>query len=263
MKTLLIRTLSGLVYAMVVIGAILYGATTAGILFLLFMLGGIYEFQKMIKTQSIFPYLSGVLLFLSVYFKSYQTVFIMGSFLMLFLAFLPLLSKNRTHLPTSFLGKLSLTFLYICVPFSLLIRLPYVLDANKYQSSVLIGIIVLTWVSDSFAYLVGSFFGKHKLIEHISAKKTIEGFLGGFIFTIIFGYLLSLLFPVLQWCQWLVVSFIVGVFGVLGDLVESMFKREYNIKDSGAIMPGHGGILDRLDSIIFSTPFIFAYLHII
>ncbi len=263
LKTLLTRTLSGLVYAIVVIGAILYGQITGGLLFLLFMLGGIYEFQKMLKIKSILPYISGILLFLSVYFKQQQLIFITGSFLVLFLAFLPLLRKNRTHSPTSFLGKLSLTFIYICVPFSLLARLPYVLDTNKYESSLLIGIIFLTWVSDSFAYLVGSFFGKHKLIEHISAKKTIEGFLGGFVFTIIFGYVLSLLFPVLQWNEWIVVSFIVAVFGVLGDLVESMFKRECNIKDSGAIMPGHGGILDRLDSIIFSTPFIFAYLQLI
>ncbi len=262
MKTLITRTLSGLIYALVVLGAILYSPITCGLLLLLFMLGAIYEFQKMVKLNCFATYFSGVLLFVSTYFKEYQLMLVIGGFLVMFLAFLPLLRKNTPHTPTAFLGKLTLTFLYICIPFALLVRIPYVLDGT-YQNTLLIGMIVLTWVSDSFAYFVGSMFGKHKLIEHISAKKTIEGFIGGFVFTIVSGYVLSLFFPVLQWNQWIVISLIVAVFGVLGDLVESMFKRENNIKDSGAIMPGHGGILDRLDSIIFSTPFIFAYLHFI
>ena len=133
-------------------------------------------------------------------------------------------------------------------------------------SLIIIIIFLMIWINDTFAYLVGKTFGKHKLFEKISPKKTIEGFLGGAVFTIAFSFFIPMLFGWVKednrWI-WIVQAIIIVIFATLGDLVESKFKRSANVKDSGNIMPGHGGILDRLDSIIFAAPFIFLFYQII
>lgn len=220
----------------------------------------IFEFQKMISFKSLFTYFIATLLMSSFYFYDYQYQLILLTILALFLAFIPLLFDKKGQQPTRYLGNLFLSVLYIALPLSMLVKIPF-LKSETYQSSIILGIFVLVWVNDSFAYLTGNFLGNHKLLKHISPKKTIEGFVGGFIFTLIAGFLLSTQIQILSSNDWLVISFIIGIFGVLGDLVESMFKRKASVKDSGNIIPGHGGVLDRLDSIIFATPFIFAYLH--
>ncbi len=124
-------------------------------------------------------------------------------------------------------------------------------------------IVISIWVNDSFAYLVGKNFGKNKLFERISPKKTIEGFVGGLVFTIVTGVVFAQYLHLFSLLNGIVMAIIISVFGTYGDLVESKFKRQANVKDSGNIMPGHGGILDRLDSLFFVAPFIYFYLTII
>lgn len=135
--------------------------------------------------------------------------------------------------------------------------------SSVFNPIVLLSSFILVWVNDSFAYLVGKNFGRHKLFESISPKKTIEGFLGGLFFSFITSYFIATFTETLTMVHWLILSLIISVFGTLGDLVESKFKRQSNVKDSGNIMPGHGGLLDRLDSIIFAAPFIYLFLRII
>ena len=115
----------------------------------------------------------------------------------------------------------------------------------------------------SFAYLIGKNFGKNKLFEKISPKKTVEGFLGGFIFTIIGGIVLSYFSDLINFYHWVVLGILVSIFGTLGDLVQSKFKRKAEVKDSGKILPGHGGVFDRMDSIIFSSTFALGFLFLI
>jgi phosphatidate cytidylyltransferase len=124
---------------------------------------------------------------------------------------------------------------------------------------------ILIWANDTFAYIVGKSIGKHKLFERISPKKTIEGFIGGMIFTVAGAYILgqSNYFDFITPWQWMAFAAILVVFGTLGDLVESQLKRNAGVKDSGKIMPGHGGILDRLDSVLFAIPFLFLYYQIL
>jgi phosphatidate cytidylyltransferase len=114
-------------------------------------------------------------------------------------------------------------------------------------------------MNDTFAYLVGISIGKNKLFEKISPKKTIEGFVGGIFFSMITGIILATYYLYQSIIQWIILALIIGVFGTLGDLIESKFKRNAGVKDSGTIMPGHGGFLDRLDSIIFVAPYIYIF----
>ena len=133
-----------------------------------------------------------------------------------------------------------------------------------YDPSVILGCFILIWVNDSFAYMVGKKFGKQKLFYSISPHKTVEGFLGGLLFCCISASIVSrYVDDSISTSNWLTMAIIVSVFGTLGDLIESKFKRESNVKDSGKIMPGHGGILDRLDSIIFASPYIYLFLKLI
>ena len=141
---------------------------------------------------------------------------------------------------------------------------------KNYNPKIIIGLFILIWTNDTFAYIVGKSMGKHKLFERISPKKTIEGFLGGILFAVFAGYLISKLYikaspkfsekSILIWC---IIALIVGIIGTIGDLIESKFKRIAGVKDSGKIMPGHGGILDRLDSVIFVAPFVFLFYQIL
>ncbi|HOD09257.1 MAG TPA: phosphatidate cytidylyltransferase, partial [Flavobacterium sp.] len=128
---------------------------------------------------------------------------------------------------------------------------------------IILSIFILIWVNDTFAFLVGKTFGKHKLFEKVSPKKTIEGFIGGFIFSIITGFILAKYLMLQSYFHWVSIAILASVFGTLGDLVESKFKRIANVKDSGNIMPGHGGVLDRLDSIIFVAPIVYLFYQIL
>jgi phosphatidate cytidylyltransferase len=146
-------------------------------------------------------------------------------------------------------------FGYVILPF--IIANYVAMGVKGYNPKILISIIVLIWTNDTFAYLVGKNIGKNKLFPSVSPKKTIEGFAGGLVFTIIVGALLAKYYIMASNLYiWVIIAAIVSIFSTLGDLIESKLKRVAGIKDTGNIMPGHGGILDRLDSIIFVIPFI-------
>lgn len=157
---------------------------------------------------------------------------------------------------------------YIIFPFVIITKIPFGIEG--YNPKIIISIFILIWTNDTFAFIVGKSIGKRKLFEKISPKKTIEGFIGGLIFTVIAGYLISKYYfePKEYYFKkslfiWIVIALIVGVFGTIGDLIESKFKRIAGVKDSGTIMPGHGGILDRLDSVIFVAPIVFLFYQIL
>jgi len=155
-------------------------------------------------------------------------------------------------------GKLIFTVIYTALPFGFALGLPkYSINDNSFSWEVFL-LFVLIWSSDSFAYFTGRLFGKHKMAPKISPKKTWEGFAGGVFFTLILGYFIEQKFPDLRG-NWIVVGLLVSIFAPLGDLVESQLKRTFGVKDSGNIIPGHGGVLDRLDSFIIATPVVYLY----
>ncbi len=152
-------------------------------------------------------------------------------------------------------------WVYVCAPFSMLSFLTQYPNAQTYTYQIVLAIFLFLWTSDTGAYLVGKTIGKTKLFERISPNKSVEGVLGGLVLTLLVAYFgVSPHFDVLHSTQWLVISGLVVVFGVLGDLVESMLKRSVGAKDSGAILVGHGGVLDRFDSFILAVPLVFIYL---
>ena len=157
---------------------------------------------------------------------------------------------------------------YIVLPFIFITKISF--GINNYNPKIIIGLFIIIWTNDTFAYIVGKSIGKNKLFERISPKKTIEGFVGGVVFAVFAGYLISKLYirPNPNFSEksiliWTIIALLAGVFGTIGDLIESKFKRIAGVKDSGKIMPGHGGILDRLDSVIFVAPIVFLFYQIL
>lgn len=160
------------------------------------------------------------------------------------------------HLAFTFLGVI-----YITIPVCFFIAVGFLsLGDPAFQYQMILGYFLILWAGDSAAYFTGKSLGKHFLFKRISPHKTWEGSIGGFCCALIAGYVSSYLFPVIATMEWMALAFIIIVTGTFGDLVKSLMKRSFHVKDSGTILPGHGGILDRFDSLLGSAPFAFSFL---
>ena len=261
MTNLLRRATSGFIYAVLFITAIMYSKESYIILISLFGLISLREFLKLLNFNNSVIYL----LFVGLIFVPYLPIH--SFFIKLLLALslsgsvqllLNLLFKRNKY-PINFIQKFDICVRYLLLSFTFLILLPFV--NGVYEQSVILTLIILIWVNDSFAFFVGKNLGKRKLFESISPKKTVEGFFGGVLFSLIAAFILSYFCDFLSLTNLIVISLIASILGTAGDLVESKFKRQANTKDSGTIMPGHGGILDRLDSLLFVAPFVYLYIH--
>lgn len=259
------RIISGIIYVVVFITAILWSENSYLILIFLFANICLWEFLKLVKLNNIISYV--LLAVLSLLLLFYREILLNERPILLSTVIYTILSsvimiiglfrnntKNKYKLTTFFLP-----IKYIVFPFFFLMLLPFI--DGVYHPNIIIYTIVIIWVNDSFAYLVGKNFGKTKLLERISPKKTIEGFVGGLTFSVVTGILIGTYTSYFTTLNWICIAIIIAIFGMLGDLVESKFKREAHVKDSGKIMPGHGGLLDRLDSLFFIAPFVYLYIH--
>ena len=286
------RAISGAIYILLLLASILYSTESFFILFGFFLIITIYEFCNLIQIRKIFPILIGTIIYTSVTLISHYAVILTKTINEIFhsnLSFtiniekldLILLSialivsiKCILFLFYDTIQKISISskYLYllgyIILPFIFITKISF--GVVDYNPKIIIGLFILIWTNDTFAYIVGKSIGKNKLFEKISPKKTIEGFFGGIFFTILAGYLISKYYikATPQFSDksifiWIIIAVIVGVIGTIGDLIESKFKRIAGVKDSGKIMPGHGGILDRLDSVIFVAPFVFLFYKIL
>lgn len=202
-----------------------------------------------------------VLIFQLMGFQKVVIQFAWIAFVLFWIAFLFELFNDKEKQSYQNLGIYFLGIFYIIFPLALSSFLAF--ENGKYYAWRIFGLFILIWTSDSMQYFSGKALGKHKLYERISPNKTWEGTIGGLIFTIIAGYILSLFQHDFTTNQWMTIAALVSVLGSMGDLVESMIKREVGVKDSGNFLPGHGGILDRFDSFIFVLPFVVAYWMII
>lgn len=271
MNETLTRSISGLVYITILISAIFF--SESGLLFagLMFLFAGIscWEFNKLLKINNTRSFFQLVIIAFFTYLTLTDEIddsFIV--FLILAVATLVthlFLTNNLFKLKkvneNSMLRK-QLPLLYVLIPFSLITLAPSIVE-NTYNPYIIFGILIIIWSNDTFAYLVGKNFGKRKLFEKVSPKKTIEGFIGGLISGVISALVIAFTTSSLSILHWIVLSIIISIFGTIGDLVASKFKREANIKDSSNLIPGHGGFLDRLDSLIFVSSFVYLYLQLI
>jgi len=268
------RAVTGFFFVIILVGATLLNRYSFLLLFGIVSVIGLFEFYKMAALKGHFPnkvFGTGIALFLLglAAIHSYHLLPISTGIIMALLIALSIflisytLSRNTTD-PFADIAYTLFGVIYVVLPFALLIELSAVVKDEEvaYAPFRVLGLFFLFWANDVGAYLVGRSIGKRKLAAHISPQKTIEGFIGGAIITIIIAYILSFQLTVYSRVDWLVLALIVAVFGTMGDLVESLFKRSVNIKDSGNILPGHGGILDRFDSQILAFPLIYAYLII-
>ncbi|SHL19442.1 phosphatidate cytidylyltransferase [Flavobacterium chilense] len=292
MNETLKRTISGAVYIALLLTSILFSTESFIILFGIFLIITIYEFSNLVNLNKIFSILFGTLL--------YAVIILISHYNKQTTSYLNGLTKSNLDLETNIqqmdLVLLGITLVvsikcilflfydsvqkvstsskylyllgYITLPFIFIVKISF--GTNSYNPKIILGLFILIWTNDTFAYLVGKSMGKHKLFERVSPKKTVEGFLGGAIFAAFAGFLISKLyiqpnpaFSNKSILIWTIIALIVSVFGTIGDLIESKFKRIAGVKDSGSIMPGHGGILDRLDSVIFVAPIIFLFYQIL
>jgi phosphatidate cytidylyltransferase len=273
MNTTITRAISGAVYVLLLVFSTLYSKNSFLLLFGILLLFSVFEFCKLVSLKPIFPLLIatfGFILFnINSTKKTNEIVLLVATLFVSIKALLYLFEKHNKPLDKT--SKYVFLIGYLIIPIIIFTKIPFLnaddqfmnIHSNNYNPKTIISILVIIWTNDTFAYLSGITLGKNKLFERVSPKKTIEGFVGGVLFSIIAGILLAHYYVEETIFYWFIVALIISVFGTLGDLIESKFKRVAGVKDSGNIMPGHGGFLDRLDSIIFVSPFIYLFYQIL
>lgn len=269
------RAITGVIFVAVLVGCILGGPISFTILFALISALTINEFGNIVnrmehtRMNKPISILAGLFLFLCFRYigvvPGANEIFIPYLFLILYL-FISELYKKQPN-PLNNWAYAMMSQIYIALSFALLNVLAYHSSAtesvSQYNPILPLSIFIFNWVNDTGAYCTGMLFGKHRLFERISPKKSWEGSIGGAVFSIIAAIVLAHFFTFLSTGVWIGLGLTVVVFGTWGDLTESLMKRTLGIKDSGNILPGHGGMLDRFDSTLMAVPAAVVYLYLV
>lgn len=285
LKNFLVRTASGAVLLGIVLAAIFSGVWGYGALLLFITVVGVWEFYGLARAKGSEPQrgmgmLMSIVLFFAGFVPSlyiYNVIdksellgdgllLLMLCAILLILTFVIEVFRNRKtpiyNIATTIMGTL-----YVALPMATLMIIPAILNVVIYCSDtwipwVFLFYLLLVWGNDVFAYLVGVTMGKHRMCERLSPKKSWEGFAGGIAGSVAVGAIAAAVLGG-SYGVWIGLAVVVALSSVVGDLIESMFKRDAGVKDSGSIMPGHGGILDRFDALIISAPFALIYLWVV
>ena len=270
MKDLIKRTITGIVIVALILAGVIINQFTFMIIFLAILIAGLIEFYQIFEKTGKNPQkISGIILGVLVFGINYgiatgltKPLLMAASVpVILYIVIAELYRKHETPFE-----NISITFfgiVYIALPISLLWYLAFRENICHYNRNLILGYFFLIWANDTMAYLTGIAFGKNRLFERISPKKSWEGAIGGFVCCLGVAFLLSFYYNDLTSWQWIIYGIIIAVFGTFGDLAESMLKRSLNIKDSGTLLPGHGGILDRFDTLFLAVPAVYLYLQFI
>ncbi|MBE6287959.1 MAG: phosphatidate cytidylyltransferase [Mediterranea massiliensis] len=274
MKNFIQRAITGVLFVVILAGCLLYSPLSFGVLFTLIAALSVHEFATLVNQYAgvsmnrTIASLGAAYLVLA--FMSYCTsasgpvVFLPYLLILLYLLIAELYLKKEN--PIGNWAFTMLSQLYVALPFALLNVLAFHNDAENvvsYNPILPLSIFVFIWLNDTGAYCIGTLFGKHRLFERISPKKSWEGSIGGALVSVASAFVFATLFPIMTMWQWAGLALVVVVFGTWGDLAESLMKRQLGIKDSGTILPGHGGMLDRFDSLLMAIPAAAAYLYYI
>nr|WP_299201236.1 phosphatidate cytidylyltransferase [uncultured Brumimicrobium sp.] len=269
MNNIVTRAIWGALFVSIIISSFLVGSNATAIVLGFFMAVGLFEFYRFFSKSTIVTpksgagVLGGIILYVSLVLKEMNLIEFDLQLVYIPLIFLPFLTVVFSKAKNPLLD-LTITFfpwIYVMIPFYLMFKIFNFEVVDQAQWVFVLGLFIMVWTNDTFAYLTGRSFGKTRLIERISPKKSWEGAIGGFLFTIIAGGIYAY-FTTENYLFWMISAAIVSPAGILGDLIESRFKRLVDVKDSGTILPGHGGILDRFDAVIYATPFFYLLLII-
>lgn len=276
LRNLVVRTASGAVLLAVVLGAAYGGKFAYGAFLLLIVVVGMWEFYNLAAATGSEPrraigLASGIVLFVTSFFlfdgyvsRSMFDVDMLLGGLLYFTILIPLCFIielfHASETPIRNVATTLMGLLYVAYPMSFMLFIP-LLFTGEWSAEAFLFYLFIVWGNDVFAYLTGVTIGRHKMCPRISPKKSWEGFVGGIVGALAMGAIGSVVVGG-DMAMWLGLALVVSLTSVLGDLVESMFKREADIKDSGRILPGHGGMLDRFDALLISSPFAFVYLFV-
>ena len=270
------RAITGVFFVAILVGCILYNPLSFGILFTIISALTIYEFGQLVNMRAegvninkMITMLGGAYLFLAIMGfctnegQEGSKIFIPYVLLLLYMMISELYLKKENPMLNWAYSMFSQ--LYIALPFAMLNILAFNYDPTyssvSYNPILPLSIFIFLWLNDTGAYCIGSLIGKHRLFERISPKKSWEGSIGGGVVAIGVSFVLAHYFPFMSMWEWAGLALVVVVFGTWGDLTESLLKRQLHVKDSGTILPGHGGMLDRFDSALMAIPAAVAYIY--
>lgn len=262
MKT---RVVTAFFFASCMLGSLFLGPLFFASFGLLLVLVGLLEFYRLVKSTELSPNIpAGLILSLAVYGLAFS-VLVYNKSLQNALLLVPIVLAvfvaelyRKSSTPFQNIAITLLAVCYVALPFTFYLGLGFM--GASFSYILPLSLLLLIWANDSGAYMFGVTIGKNRLFERHSPKKSWEGFLGGVVIASLVAWILSRYVHILAPIHWFALAILVGVVGTLGDLVESMLKRSLNIKDSGSFLPGHGGLLDRFDSLIFAAPLVYIYL---
>lgn len=276
LQNLLVRGASGVVLFGVVLGAAFLGYWGFGALMLLITVVGVWEFYQLAMAKGAMPQrcmgiVTSILLLVTAFSAILLAVpcvesavgeclpfALLATIAAFALIFFVEVFRNKEN-PTQNVASTIMGVIYVALPMSLMLFIPFMLSPDRWNPWIFLFYLFLVWGNDVFAYLVGISIGRHKMCPRLSPKKSWEGFFGGVLGSLAMGVLGAYVVEG-NYLVWLGLALIVSLSSVVGDLVESMFKRDAGVKDSGNFIPGHGGMLDRFDALILSAPFAFVYL---